>query len=150
MVLAKPDTRHCRFLASSLLLLTLHRVLLEHNTFPRPTPPPAPPAPPALPPPAPPTAGSRDTVLLTRPGEVTTLLVPPRPAFPGPPGVLVVVCSAVGNFAARQTIRESWGRDQQILPGVRVLFLIGRLHNASPAFEVRVYSGSYAVVLPPG
>jgi len=80
---------------------------------------------------------TRSTRHLVRPDQVTTLLKPSNLCKPGnstsgsEPYLLVVVCSAVENWEARVAVRESWARDQSNLPGVRVLFLVGRLVNNS-------------------
>ena len=74
---------------------------------------------------------TRDVAALVRPDSVTTL-VPPSSACAGNTTsqqtyLLVVVCSAVKNFEARQAIRNSWAKDQTILKDVSVVFLVGQL-----------------------
>ena len=45
--------------------------------------------------------------------------------------LLVVVCSAVGNVDQRQTIRETWGKDQEDMEDVKVVFMLGNSVNDS-------------------
>ena len=45
--------------------------------------------------------------------------------------LLVVVCSAVGNVDQRQTIRETWAKDQEDLEDVKVVFMLGNSVNDS-------------------
>ena len=77
---------------------------------------------------------TRDVAALVRPDSVTTL-VPPSRACAGNTTsqqtyLLVVVCSAVKNFEARQAIRNSWAKDQTVLKDVSVVFLVGQLLNS--------------------
>ena len=45
--------------------------------------------------------------------------------------LLVVVCSAVGNVDQRKTIRETWGKDQEDMEDVKVVFMLGNSLNDS-------------------
>ena len=47
----------------------------------------------------------------------------------GPVVLMVVVCSAVSNFGARTAIRKSWGSEARSLPGVKVVFLVGKINS---------------------
>ena len=78
---------------------------------------------------------TRSARQLVRPEAVTTLISPsaicPSAEGTAPPYLLVVVCSAVANTEAREAIRQSWAKDQNSLPGVKVVFLVGQLVNSS-------------------
>jgi len=95
---------------------------------------------------------TRSARALVRPDIVTTLIAPSglcsaansSQAVAGPgPYLLVIVCSAVDNLAARQAIRDSWARDTNTLPGVRVLFLVGQLANNSKQDQLVEESHKY-------
>lgn len=73
-----------------------------------------------------------------------TLLLNPK--FPCPKFLAVVVCSAVGNFAARRAIRETWGRDAMSTL-TRAFFLLGRTDNETLQEEVNQEAGIYGDVL---
>ena len=45
--------------------------------------------------------------------------------------LLVVVCSAVANVQQRQTIRETWAKDQNEFEDVKVVFMLGNSVNDS-------------------
>ena len=47
------------------------------------------------------------------------------PADDHPASLVVVVCSSVPNYLAREAVRATWGREARVL-GVRVVFLVGR------------------------
>lgn len=83
---------------------------------------------------------TRSARQLVRPGAATTLISPsaicPSPEGTAPPYLLVVVCSAVTNTEAREAIRQSWAKDQNNLPGVKVVFLVGQLVNSSHQEEL--------------
>lgn len=76
---------------------------------------------------------------LVRPDTVTTIMSPDfqQDFLKTDNSLLVVVCSAGPNFAARETARQSWMSDQQKLPNVNVVFLLGTSNNSS--LEVRYY-----------
>lgn len=69
----------------------------------------------------------------------SSLVLVPSPRQPCPRFLLVVVCSAVANAAARRALRDTWLRDAAS-PAVRGLFLLGRTANASLQEEVRAES----------
>jgi beta-1,3-galactosyltransferase 1 len=50
--------------------------------------------------------------------------------------LLVIVCSAMQNFAERQTIRDSWGSEK--IQHVKVIFLIGHVGNDTSPLQVNV------------
>jgi len=70
---------------------------------------------------------------LVRPDTVTTIMSPDfqQDFLKTDNSLLVVVCSAGPNFAARETARQSWMSDQQKLPNVNVVFLLGTSNNSS-------------------
>ena len=45
------------------------------------------------------------------------------------PYLLVIVCSALQNFEARYSIRQSWAQDTRSLKNVKVVFLVGQQVN---------------------
>ena len=45
--------------------------------------------------------------------------------------LLIIVCSAVGNVDQRKTIRETWGKDQEDMEDVKVVFMLGNSINDS-------------------
>ena len=51
--------------------------------------------------------------------------------------LLVIVCSALGNFAERQSIRDSWASEPG-LTHVKVIFLVGHVGNDTSALQVNV------------
>jgi beta-1,3-galactosyltransferase 1 len=56
---------------------------------------------------------SRETSDYILPNENTTLIEPLLCREPDPIFLLIVVCSSVNNFEARQSIRESWGNTSE-------------------------------------
>ena len=75
---------------------------------------------------------------LVLPDEVTTRIAPSNLCSKSSKGqaadktdvfLLVVVCSAVENTKERQTIRETWAKDQDELDDVRVIFMLGNSFN---------------------
>ncbi|XP_054718208.1 beta-1,3-galactosyltransferase 1-like [Uloborus diversus] len=55
----------------------------------------------------------------------------PRNACNGSVFVVVLVCSSVPNFDARQAIRDTWAQDAAKLNNMRVFFLLGKSSNES-------------------
>ena len=45
------------------------------------------------------------------------------------PYLIVIVCSAIHNFKARYSIRQSWAKDTNTLKSVKVVFLVGQHLN---------------------
>jgi len=74
---------------------------------------------------------SRSARMIVDPEHDTTLITPEAICNTTCPYLLVVVCSAVDNFAARVAIRESWARDQDRLKQVKVVFMLGHLINGT-------------------
>ncbi|KAL3224949.1 hypothetical protein MRX96_049403 [Rhipicephalus microplus] len=73
-----------------------------------------------------------------------SLLASPR--APCPRFLLVVVCSAVANGAARRALRDTWLRDAAS-PAVRAFFLLGRTANASLQEQVRAESEAFGDII---
>ena len=78
---------------------------------------------------------SRNARELVQPDKVTTILSPTTICSSNSslvdPYLLVIICSAVENFEARDAIRNSWAQDQNTLKNVKVVFLVGQLVNGS-------------------
>lgn len=57
-----------------------------------------------------------------------SLFLPPVPSCPPGSGIrlVVIVCSAPQNFASRQAIRSTWGKDSIWTKSAKVFFVIGR------------------------
>ena len=67
------------------------------------------------------------------------------------PFLLIVVCSAVGNFEAREAIRQTWmmGNASKSLP-VRTVFLLGRPLNESRQIDVITESSIHGDIIQEG
>lgn len=81
---------------------------------------------------------TRNADLMIHPEKVTTLIQPRnvcgrRKADEDDNDVylLVVVCSAMRNHQERQAIRQSWAKDQESLPNIKVVFLLGTSTSSS-------------------
>ena len=61
--------------------------------------------------------------------------------------LLVVVCSAVGNVQQRQTIRETWARDQVDMDDVKVVFMLGNSLNDTKQQDVINESEQYGDIV---
>lgn len=61
--------------------------------------------------------------------------------------LLVVVCSAVGNVQQRQTIRETWARDQVDMDDVKVVFMLGNSFNDTKQQDVINESEQYGDIV---
>ena len=72
---------------------------------------------------------SRSARHLILPEETTSILTSSVCSHSAPPYLLVIVCSAVQNFEARYSIRQSWASDQHALNKVKVVFLVGQRIN---------------------
>lgn len=95
---------------------------------------------------------TRSTRQLVRPDLVTTLISPTSVCnsnltMETPPYLVVVVCSAVSNFGAREAIRESWAQDTQTLTGVKVVFLVGLLPNNSEQQQLLEESSKHGDII---
>jgi len=75
---------------------------------------------------------SREAAVWVRPREKTELISPQMcdPSISGSfPYLLIVVCSAIPNFDARMAIRSSWGKQEDLVPGIQIIFLVGTVEN---------------------
>lgn len=93
---------------------------------------------------------TRSARQLVRPDVVTTLLSPTSVCnsnLTSAPYLVVIVCSAVSNFAAREAIRGSWAQDTETLTGVRVVFLVGLLPNNSEQQQLLEESGKHGDII---
>ena len=98
---------------------------------------------------------TRDVHTLVEPDKITTRISPND--ICGKSGnhsdvdednlLLVVVCSAVENTQQRQTIRETWGKDQDELDGVKVIFMLGNSFNDSLQSDVTMESLQHGDIL---
>ena len=74
---------------------------------------------------------------MTFPGRLPTLRRPTTACSPEVAdtavNLLVIVISAVRNYAARQAARDTWARDQGRRGDVRVVFLLGLEQDNNPA-----------------
>ena len=61
--------------------------------------------------------------------------------------LLVVVCSAVENTKQRQTIRETWAKDQDEMDDVKVIFMLGNSVNDSLQSNVTKEAEMYGDIL---
>ena len=93
---------------------------------------------------------------LVLPDEVTTRIAPSNLCSKPSKGqvadetavfLLVVVCSAVENTKERQTIRETWAKDQEELDDVRVIFMLGNSFNDTLQPNVTKESEIYGDIL---
>ena len=93
---------------------------------------------------------------LVLPDEVTTRIAPSNLCSKPSKGqaadetavfLLVVVCSAVENTKERQTIRETWAKDQDELDDVRVIFMLGNSFNDTLQPNVTKESEIYGDIL---
>ena len=70
-------------------------------------------------------------------GQLPTLIRPATvcsPASANTTNLLVIVTSAVRNYAARQAARDTWAGEGQIRhQDVRVVFLLGQQQDTNPA-----------------
>lgn len=74
---------------------------------------------------------TRDVTVYISPHNVTTL-IKPRDFCDTPMHLLIMVCSAPGNFDARQAIRETWGMDYDVSGFmIYVYFLMGQTQNTT-------------------
>ena len=71
---------------------------------------------------------SRNTPDLIFPEDQTSILSSAVCEGVPAPYLLVIVCSALQNFEARYSIRNSWAQDQQS-NNVKVVFLVGQRIN---------------------
>lgn len=75
---------------------------------------------------------TRDVRHFIEPGE-TKIIVHPKNVCTEKIYLLIIVCSAVRNFEARQTIRNTWANktfiDAMRLPTVKVVFFLGESRN---------------------
>jgi len=94
---------------------------------------------------------SRNTRDLIFPQQKTSLLSPDVCKNSGdgssPPYLLVIVCSAVKNFEARYTIRQSWARDTETLKNVQVVFLVGQNINNTHQEQLMSESDQYGDII---
>jgi len=93
---------------------------------------------------------SRNSNVLSRPKENTTLLAPSTVCNPNTVNssnatnsdqdlvLLVIICSAMSNFQERQTIRDSWASDTASLPQTKVIFLLGTIGNLTNDLQTNV------------
>merc|ERR1740129_1262846 len=98
---------------------------------------------------------TRDVATLVQLNRPTTVLAPPgmcsNDSDSTPPYLLVVVCSAVKNYEARMAVRNSWARDtMDVLPNVRVVFLVGQLHNNSDQDKINEEAREFSDILQEG
>lgn len=73
---------------------------------------------------------SRNVRDFVRPGDNSSIHAPARvcTSAENTPFLLVIVCSAVKNFEARDAIRKTWGRNDT-KNGAKVVFLLGELEG---------------------
>jgi len=97
---------------------------------------------------------TRDVSSLVQLGKDTTIMSPKGMCSHNssenlpPPYLLIVVCSAVHNSAARMAIRNSWAKDTQtILHDVRVVFLVGELFNGTDEDKIVEESDQFGDIL---
>ena len=57
------------------------------------------------------------------------------------------MCSAVKNFEARYTIRQSWARDTETLKNVQVVFLVGQNINNTHQEQLMSESDQYGDII---
>ncbi|XP_037573188.1 beta-1,3-galactosyltransferase 1 isoform X3 [Dermacentor silvarum] len=87
---------------------------------------------------------AQQNLRLLVPNDSQPLLAAPR--HPCPRFLLVVICSAVANGAARRALRDAWMRDATS-PTVRAFFLLGRTANASLQEQVRAESELFGDII---
>lgn len=100
-----------------------------------------------------PSAQTRDARVLVSPTLESTIIKPKVCDSVDPssfPYLLIVVCSAVTNFDARTAIRNSWALDQEVLKGVRVVFLVGQEVNNTHQDELIQENNVYGDMLQEG
>ena len=97
-----------------------------------------------------PATQSRNSNVLSRPEENTTLLAPSTICNPNIVSssnatnydqdlvILVIIFSAVSNFQERQAIRDSWASDTDSLPNIKVIFLLGTISNLDNNLQTNV------------
>jgi len=90
---------------------------------------------------------TRSARQLVRPDSVTTLISPIEVCSSNlsktPPYLVVIVCSAVQNFEAREAVRESWAQDTKTLQGIKVVFLVGQLTNDTHQLQLLEESNTH-------
>ena len=96
---------------------------------------------------------TRETKLLIKPSQISTIIKPQICSHDSPssvPYLVVVVCSSLANFNSRTAIRSSWARDQTILKGVEVVFLVGQSENFSHQAEIEEEAKLHGDILQEG
>merc|ERR1719481_968019 len=93
---------------------------------------------------------SRSARSLVNPDHVTTVISPQAICNSTCPYLLVIICSAVDNFAARLAIRESWARDQEKLKQVKIVFMLGQHINGSTQVQVEEEASTFGDVVQEG
>ena len=63
------------------------------------------------------------------------------------PYLIVVVCSAIPNFEARYTIRQTWAQDSETLKNVKVVFLVGQEINSTHQELLESESNQYGDII---
>jgi len=89
---------------------------------------------------------SRNARHLISPEEETSLLTS-SVCSQSSPYLLVIVCSAVQNFEARYSIRNSWASDQSTLNNVKVVFLVGQRINETLQDKLNFESEEYGDII---
>lgn len=88
---------------------------------------------------------------LISPLAVTSLLSPAAVCNSSAPAtapyLLVIVCSALTNFEARYTIRQSWAQDTDTLNNVKVVFLVGQQVNSTHQEQLRSEAEQYGDIV---
>ena len=89
---------------------------------------------------------SRNTHDLIFPEDQTSILTSAVCEAATPPYLLVIVCSALQNFEARYSIRNSWAEDQQS-NNVKVVFLVGQRINETLQEKLNSESEQYGDII---
>ncbi|XP_015610487.1 beta-1,3-galactosyltransferase 1 isoform X2 [Cephus cinctus] len=93
---------------------------------------------------------SRDLRVYIRPGNNTTVLSPTS-ICASPPYLLIVICSAVANQKARESIRNTWANKQHLdslyNSTVRIAFLLGESDNDTLNSSIEEESQQYGDII---
>ena len=89
---------------------------------------------------------SRNTPDLIFPEDQTSILTSAVCQASTPPYLLVIVCSALQNFEARYSIRNSWGQGQQS-HNIKVVFLVGQRNNETLQEKLNSESEQYGDII---
>ncbi|KAF4526118.1 hypothetical protein B566_EDAN007612 [Ephemera danica] len=95
---------------------------------------------------------SRDLRVYVQPDNLTALIEQPTVcAPPAPLLLLVVVCSAVINFEARQAVRDTWGSPSNVSDNtIRLAFLLGATESEELQSRVESESALYGDIIQEG